>query len=91
MIQIIDSTPINLDLIKHPWIETTMKVKGLKTHIVYDLTNKTPILFDITGARTNDITWAKEITIEKGITYIVDKGYTDYNWWYEINRKEAFL
>ena len=91
MIQIIDLTPINLDLIKHPWIETTMKVKGLKTHIVYDLTNKTPILFDITGARTNDITWAKEITIEKGITYIVDKGYTDYNWWYEINRKEAFF
>ena len=91
MIQIIDSTPINLDLIKHPWIETTMKVKGLKTHVVYDLTNRTPLIFDITGARTNDITWAKEISIEKGITYVVDKGYTDYNWWYEINRKEAFF
>ena len=91
LIKIIDSTPINLKIMQHPWIETTMKVKGLKTHVVYDLTNETPVYFDITGARTNDITKAKEIRIEKGVTYVADKGYTDYNWWYEINDKEAFF
>ena len=92
LIKIIDSTPINLNIFQHPWIETTMKVKGLKTHIVYDLTNKVPTLFDITGARTNDITWAKNnITLEKGITYVADKGYTDYNWWFEINSVGAYF
>ena len=91
MVQIIDSTPINLNLTQHPWIETTLKVKGLKTHVVYDLTNKTPILFDITGARTNDITWSKSINLEKGITYVMDRGYTDYNWWFEINKKGSFF
>jgi IS4 transposase len=91
MVQIIDSTPINLNLTQHPWIETTLKVKGLKTHVVYDLTNKTPVLFDITGARTNDITWAKTIKLEKGITYVMDRGYTDYNWWFEINEKGSFF
>lgn len=91
MVQIIDSTPINLQLTQHPWIETTLKVKGLKTHVVYDLTNKTPILFDITGARTNDITWSKTIQLEHGITYVVDRGYTDYNWWFEINEKGAYF
>ena len=91
MVKIIDSTPINLNLTQHPWIETTLKVKGLKTHVVYDLTNKTPILFDITGARTNDITWSKSIKLEKGITYIMDRGYTDYNWWFEINEKSSFF
>ena len=91
MVQIIDSTPINLNLTQHPWIETTLKVKGLKTHVVYDLTNKTPILFDITGARTNDITWSKTIKLEKGVTYVVDRGYTDYNWWFEINEKCSFF
>ena len=91
MVQIIDSTPINLNLTQHPWIETTLKVKGLKTHVVYDLTNKTPVLFDITGARTNDITWSKTIKLEKGITYIMDRGYTDYNWWFEINEKGSFF
>lgn len=91
IVKIIDSTPINLNLTQHPWIETTLKVKGLKTHVVYDLTNKTPILFDITGARTNDITWSKSIKLEKGITYIMDRGYTDYNWWFEINEKSSFF
>lgn len=91
MVQIIDSTPINLNLIQHPWIETTLKVKGLKTHVVYDLTNKAPILFDITGARTNDITWAKTMKLEQGITYVMDRGYTDYNWWFEINETGSFF
>lgn len=91
MIQIIDSTPINLNLTQHPWIETTLKVKGLKTHVVYDLTNNTPVLFDITGARTNDITWAKKFELEQGVTYIADRGYTDYNWWYEITSKGSFF
>lgn len=92
LIKIIDSTPINLKLTQHPWIETTLKVKGLKTHVVYDLKNETPIYFDITGARTSDITWAKNnIEIEKGITYVTDRGYTDYNFWYEINKTGAFF
>lgn len=91
LVQIIDSTPINLDLIKHPWAETTMKVKGLKTHVVYDLTNNVPILFDITGARTNDITWVKTTEIKQGVTYVADRGYTDYNWWFDINSKGAFF
>lgn len=91
LIKIIDSTPINLKIAQHKWIETTMKVKGLKTHVVYDLTNETPVYFDITGARTNDITKAKEIEIEKGVTYIFDKGYTDYNYWYDINEAGAIF
>ena len=90
LIKIIDSTPINLDIINHPWIETTMRVKGLKTHVVYDLNNKIPIYFDITGAKTTDITWAKKsIEIEPNVTYVFDRGYTDYNFWYEINQNNA--
>ena len=92
IIEIIDSTPINLDLINHPWIETTMKVKGLKTHVVYNLNDKMPTVFEITGARTNDITWAKNnVKIQANSTYVVDKGYTDYNWWHEINQRGAFF
>lgn len=92
VIEIIDSTPINLDFSSHPWIETTMKVKGLKTHVVYNLNDKMPTIFEITGARTNDITWAKKnIEIQQGCTYVMDKGYTDYNWWYEINNQGAYF
>jgi len=91
VIEIIDSTPIMLDLKQHPWIETTMKVKGLKTHVVYNLNQEMPVYFDITGARTNDINIAKTIELKAGVTYVVDKGYTDYNWWNGINEAGAFF
>ena len=36
IVKIIDSTPTYLKIMQHPWIETTMRIKGLKTHVVYD-------------------------------------------------------
>lgn len=91
VIEIIDSTPILLDLKQHPWIETTMKVKGLKTHVIYNLNQEMPVYFDITGARTNDINVAKTIELKAGVTYVADKGYTDYNWWNAINEAGAYF
>jgi putative transposase len=91
IIEIIDSTPIMLNLKEHPWIEKTMKVKGLKTHVVFNLNQEMPVYFDITGARTNDINVAKTIELKSGVTYVADKGYTDYNWWHEINEAGAFF
>ena len=91
IVKIIDSTPTYLKIMQHPWIETTMRIKGLKTHVVYDLTNNTPVYFDITGAKTNDITKAKEIEIEKGVMYVFDKGYMDYKWWNDIAETGAYF
>lgn len=91
VIEIIDSTPILLNLKQHPWAETTMKVKGLKTHVVYNLNQEIPVYFDITGARTNDINIAKTIELKSGVTYVADKGYTDYNWWNSINEAGAYF
>lgn len=91
VIEIIDSTPIMLNLKEHPWIETTMKVKGLKTHVIYNLNQEMPVYFDITGAKTNDINIARTIELKEGVTYVADKGYTDYNWWNSINEAGAFF
>lgn len=91
LIEIIDSTPIYLDLKHHKWAESTIRARGLKAHLVYDLENNLPVYFDITGARTNDINVAKTLEIEKDKTYVIDKGYTDYNWWREINEKGGYF
>ena len=68
-----------------------MKVIGLKVHVVYNLDNMLPTYFEITGARTNDINVAKNLELKQGVTYVADKGYTDYNWWYKINQTGAFF
>lgn len=91
VIKLIDSTPIMLDLNQHKWAEKTQRIKGLKVHLMYDLQEKIPVYFEITGAKTSDITTAKTIKLIKGTTYVFDKGYTDYNWWKEIDNNGAFF
>jgi putative transposase len=91
IVEIIDSSPIGLDLNTHKWAEKTQRISGLKLHLIYDLTRDYPTYFEITGAKTNDITMAKTIKINPSTTYVFDKGYTDYNWWKEIDEAGAFF
>ena len=55
LVKILDSSPIRLNLINHPWAEKTQRIEGIKLHLVYDLTNEIPTYFEFTGARTNDV------------------------------------
>lgn len=91
LVKIIDSSPIRLDLVNHPWAERTQRIEGIKLHMLYDLTNTMPTYFEFTGARTNDIEVGKRMDIQAGTTYVFDKGYMDFNWWKSIDDKGAFF
>ena len=91
IVKILDSSPIRLDLINHPWAEKTQRIEGIKLHMIYDLTNTIPTYFEFTGARTNDVEIGKKTIIEKGCTYVFDKGYMNYSWWNEIADKGAYF
>ena len=39
---------------------------------------------NITDMNVNDISDAQDMALEKGRIYVFDKGYFDYNWWFEI-------
>lgn len=43
---------------------------------------------DMTAPNVNDIEWGKTLDIEANATYVFDRGYYDYNWWYSINSKK---
>ena len=91
VVKILDSSPIRLDLVNHPWVERTQRIEGIKFHLIYDLTNTIPTYFEFTGARTNDVEVGKKTLIEKGFTYVFDKGYMDFNWWSDIAYKGAYF
>jgi putative transposase len=91
IIEIIDSTPIMLDLSQHKWCEQTRNIKGLKVHILYNSTENIPTYFTITSPKVNDINEGRKMDIKQGCTYVFDKGYTDYNWYYEIAEKGAYF
>lgn len=91
LVKIIDSSPIRLDLANHPWAEKTQRIEGIKLHLIYDLTNTVPTYFEFSGARTNDIEIGKKTIIEKGCTYVFDKGYMDFKWWGKIDDSGSFF
>ena len=92
VINLIDSTPIRIN---EDWCEKTLRIKGLKVHTIYNLNNSIPIYFDISGAKTEDITQAKKMinkdNIEENDTYIFDRGYISSEWWSIINNSKAFF
>lgn len=55
-----------------------------------DSASDAPVYVNISHANVNDITDAKaHIDIQQGVTYVFDKGYCDYNWWYAIEEAGA--
>ena len=93
-VSIIDSSPIQLKGYGYEWTNETknIRLQGLKLHLEIDSIENAPTYANISASNINDITDAKNnIQITKGYTYVVDKGYFDYNWWYKINLSEAYF
>ena len=86
-IHLIDSTPIPLKGYGYDWAKDNYRIKGLKVHTVYDCDLQSPIHFTITAPNVNDVTEGKKLHIKKGGIYVFDKGYYDYRWWNDIDKK----
>ena len=85
VVRLIDSTGLRLSGIGSEWSRFSAKVCGAKAHIIYDPDLGRPIYHEVTPAKTNDITAAKEMPIEPGATYVFDLGYYDYAWWAKLD------
>jgi IS4 transposase len=83
MLRLIDSTPIPLGKLC-AWARSNGRIRGMKLHIVYDPDCDCPRLLDITDASRNDAEIGRTVRIEKGATYVFDKGYCHYGWWTAI-------
>lgn len=80
-VRLIDSTSVRLSSLSEDWATFSADVFGAKAHIVYDPNANRPVYFAVTPANVNDITAAKAMPIEAGVTYAFDLGYYDYDWW----------
>jgi hypothetical protein len=78
---LIDSTSVKLSSLSADWATFSTDVFGAKVHIAYDPHADRPVYFAVTPAKVNDITVAKTMPIEPGVTYVYDLGYYDFGWW----------
>jgi IS4 transposase len=84
-VRLIDSTSVKLSSLSADWATFSTDVFGAKAHIVYDPHADRPVYFAVTPAKINDITAAKAMPIEAGVTYVYDLGYYDFGWWAELD------
>jgi IS4 transposase len=84
-VRLIDSTSVKLSSLSADWATFSTDVFGAKAHIVYDPDADRPVYFAVTPAKINDITAAKAMPIEAGVTYVYDLGYYDFGWWAELD------
>jgi hypothetical protein len=80
-VRLIDSTSVRLSRLSEDWATFSAGVCGAKVHVVYDPNADRPVYFAVTPANVNDITAAKAMPIEAGVTHVFDLGYYDYGWW----------
>lgn len=90
MLRLIDSTPIPLGKLC-AWAKSNGRIRGMKMHVVYDPNTDCPRILDITDANVNDAQIGRTVIIEKGATYVFDKGYCHYGWWTAIADAQAFF
>jgi IS4 transposase len=94
LLYLIDSTPIPLKgLGFENWTKDnhSHRTQGLKIHMMIEAKGNIPVHADITAPNINDVTAGRDIPLEAGATYVFDKGYCDYNWWYDINQANALF
>lgn len=92
-VSLLDSSTITIKGRGTGWTEDTRirTGQGLKLHVEYlsceDIINS----IKIGPTNINDVTAATDLKIQEGWTYVYDKGYNDYNWWYRIHTQGAFF
>ncbi len=67
----------------------TRNTQGLKLHMLYAAHTCTPVSHGFSAPNVNDIEEGRKLAIERGATYVFDKGYCDYNWWAQIHAQGA--
>lgn len=87
----LDASVVDLTLSLFPWA-TFRKTKGaIKLHALLDLRGNIPAFLTITDGKVHDVRAAPHVPIEPEGIYVVDRGYTDFAWWWSIEQTGAYF
>jgi transposase len=86
-VRLIDSTTIDLCKQQFGWATFRTGKAGVKIHTVYDPKANVPTFFSITTASKHDKKAAENMPILDGATYVFDRAYNDYAWYYHMSQR----
>lgn len=86
-----DSTTIDLCLSVFPWAKFRKHKAAVKLHTQLDLRGNIPVYIDITDGKTHDVNILDNIDFEPDAFYVMDKAYTDFKRFFEMNQSQAYF
>ncbi len=87
----IDASTIDLCLSVFPWARFRTTKGAVKLHAGLDHDGLLPAFMTITDGKTPDITAARTLQLPKGSIVVMDRGYTDYAWYNQLNNNSIFF
>ncbi len=84
-VRLLDATMVTLSEGLSPWAGFSNKLCAAKLHLVYEPHERLPLRAEVTAGTVNDISPARAMPIEPGVTYVFDLAYYSYEWWAELH------
>jgi len=90
-IYLLDATTIKLCLSIFPWATYRQAKGAMKLHFGLDVDGHLPVFMDLTNGKQHEIAWARSLRIPAGSCVVFDRGFTDYRWYGDLDRKKVIF
>jgi len=87
----LDASTIDLCLSVFPWAKFQATKGAIKLHVGLDHGGYLPAFVQITEGRVHEVNLARRLDLPGGSVVVFDRGYTDYAWYNELNRKGIYF
>ncbi len=82
----LDASMVELCAESFDWAKYKRTKGALKLHLVLDHDGYLPCYAVMTEGKTADVTEARKMRFEPGTLLVLDRGYSDYDWWLKLTR-----
>jgi len=87
----LDASLIELSLAIFPWADHNRSKAAMKLHVGLDHRGHFPAFATVTDGTRHDVPVGREFDFPRGSVVVIDKGYTDYDWYKQLTDKGIFF
>jgi len=85
----LDATVIDLCASVFDWAQFRRTKGAVKLHLLLDHNGHLPAFGVVTEGKKHEIQVAREIEFTPGTTVVIDRGYTDYQWFVDLTKRKV--
>ncbi len=87
----LDASTIDVCLSLFPWAKFRSTKGAVKLHVGLNHAGHLPEFVAISDGKTSDIEHGRTLAFPAGSVVVMDRGYTDYSWYNQLNEKGIFF